>query len=379
MRCHDTYCTRVEYESGRCHSGFDTIHPNILVFTRSIPTSFRNKLSFAGRLTKIEGSQNNWNYQAITQQRQTIMMIKWTPFLLVALSGAVTDIPEQVTDIYEACKDQKRGILNCVLENADVPVYDLCSDKETIQEKATCVAENLDPQCVGQQEFFEVQTCLKPYVDGDLPAPETLQDLIRNTGCFDDIHDCIVARVNAYMSELPDCVQSTFSAFGACMVENKETCLDTCQGTSFPTFDFDPIQLLTCNGIQNEIMDPVCGSISCCEPCVDEFEAVSNCIVNDVLDYTVRDCALTCAADDTAARQLLFRELARFSPEQKERRRRRREQRRRRKARKTFRGKMEMCLMAAALEPQQGTVSGEPVKSAATAFKCLTNVINDFL
>ncbi|CAJ1943800.1 unnamed protein product [Cylindrotheca closterium] len=56
-------------------------------------------------------------------------------------------------------------------------------------------------------------------------------------------------------------------------------------------------------------MNPTCSIIDCCEPCVDELEAVMNCIAQDALDITQQesnsDCVLTCTATSRRHRRQL--------------------------------------------------------------------------
>jgi hypothetical protein len=56
-----------------------------------------------------------------------------------------------------------------------------------------------------------------------------------------------------------------------------------------------------CPAIQAVIVNPVCGTISCCAECLDETEAVLECVVNDVLGYNVQPCDFDCVAPTNEA------------------------------------------------------------------------------
>eukprot|EP00934_Nitzschia_sp_Nitz4_P001773 Nitzschia sp. Nitz4//scaffold95_size97785//39218//40234//NITZ4_004664-RA/size97785-processed-gene-0.12-mRNA-1//1//CDS//3329560463//1773//frame0 len=180
-----------------------------------------------------------------------------------------------------------------------------------------CVYSNLDVECYDEDTVQgEILTCLQDQLAGVISSDEisssaarttnlgngTLRDTIKNATayCLSGYIECIRENIQEFVSELEPCVNQTVRALGACAVANRETCGISCDGAwedlKGTYDDINPVALTTCAGIQNQILDSSCEVMSCCEPCVDEYEDLMNCVVNDVLAYTARPCDLTCEA-----------------------------------------------------------------------------------
>eukprot|EP00934_Nitzschia_sp_Nitz4_P001493 Nitzschia sp. Nitz4//scaffold95_size97785//37325//38440//NITZ4_004663-RA/size97785-processed-gene-0.11-mRNA-1//1//CDS//3329560460//1493//frame0 len=179
-----------------------------------------------------------------------------------------------------------------------------------------CIQDHLPMECYNETTIQgEILTCLHHELNGTL-APEeveshemrgnhtrgneTVRESIRNATeyCLEDYLDCVEDNINHFVGQLEPCMNQTVRALGACAAANRDTCETSCDGAleaiqgSYD--DINPVTLATCNGIQTQIMDSSCEAISCCEPCIDEYEALMNCMVNDVLAYTAQPCDLSC-------------------------------------------------------------------------------------
>jgi hypothetical protein len=175
----------------------------------------------------------------------------------------VTEMMLCVIDNYE-CFDENSAddIIQCIFEST--PEIPSLSDVDMLNH--TTIQEAVE----NFKEFFKdaiaaVDTCLDPYVSC---VREEIQDLIDN---------------------LNPCINETLVNFAVCAHDNAETCSSTCSVDHLPEEnqfeDLTPNDVLTCTGVQDNIMDPTCDIIDCCEACVDEYEEIVRCVLNDILGY----------------------------------------------------------------------------------------------
>lgn len=146
-----------------------------------------------------------------------------------------------------------------------------------------------DLPCTTITDATELADCLANQID------------CANTTDVDELARCAnntIGNVANTITSLPQCVNETLVALGECAVENLETCNETCKDV---TFDADTLGVSTptCNGIQSGVIDPLCTPISCCPACVDVFEEVAECLVNEVLSLTLLTCDFECPAVST--------------------------------------------------------------------------------
>ena len=128
--------------------------------------------------------------------------------------------------------------------------------------------------------------------------------------CFDPYHDCISERVDHALAALPVCVRESSTALAQCAMTNAPQCFASCigstwrgdgdgSGSSSPFDDLDVFDLFTCRGIERNLLQPMCGVMGCCEPCLTPMTRVMECVVNDVLDFGSffgqrGDCTFSC-------------------------------------------------------------------------------------
>lgn len=223
-------------------------------------------------------------------------MINSYPLILLIVScvifSAAVTVEKNITDLLPGCFQDTTNISNvilCVQDFAD-PV---CFNSSAIDDIKTCVTENVPvpTNCVGTSNSLEdIKNCFAGLIHEVLDAV---------TSCLAPYVVCVQDRIQEIIATINPCVNETVKALGQCARDNAEACKAACSNTSTagPLFEnVTKADVLTCSGIQNNIMDPSCAIVSCCAPCVGEFENMMNCFVNDVLNYTARPCDLQCAA-----------------------------------------------------------------------------------
>lgn len=128
--------------------------------------------------------------------------------------------------------------------------------------------------------------------------------------CLDPYIPCVNATIQGLVQEINPCIEQSLDKMTTCALDNFDVCLEPCSNSSMTLisstasqllsggnnniFNFDLSTLFTCDGIQNTIMDPMCDVLTCCEPCVEPFEELMECIVNNVIDLTESDCLFQC-------------------------------------------------------------------------------------
>lgn len=144
---------------------------------------------------------------------------------------------------------------------------------------------------------------------------ETLLELGCTSGNFEEIFQCANDTINDpnivdIITTLPDCVESTLVTLGQCTLQNREECSASCAGVTFDGESFTSgvvwNQIVTCPQVQSDVVDPLCGPVSCCPVCVDAFEAFAECLVNDLISFAVPSCDFECTGQQQRRRRRLL-------------------------------------------------------------------------
>lgn len=141
--------------------------------------------------------------------------------------------------------------------------------------------------------------------------------------------DCAGAVSEAVMclaaSCFPDCLFESSFAYGVCLFQNMEECQQSCMdvAANSPGIDLGGAggtigggivggivgELPTCEDMEEAYESLACPVASCCEECIEEFDGVSNCMVNELImpifmmqgdggdDGQAEQCNLSCASD----------------------------------------------------------------------------------
>jgi len=132
-------------------------------------------------------------------------------------------------------------------------------------------------------------------------------------GCLETQIECIKEEVRAFIKKLPECINTTTVALGECYITNAGTCSDSCSQSDLPSSNpfagETSVNIKSCNGFQNRIMNPSCEIVDCCPECSAEFDALMTCVGQDLLKLKPEPCELSCPAASTR-RNLLERNLA---------------------------------------------------------------------
>ena len=183
-----------------------------------------------------------------------------------------------------------------------------CSQAATLVEVAECLVQYSDPVCFNQNSSLEIVLCFQE----EYVAPNSLRNASGWAGqvfessqvCLEPYVDCLNETVTEALDDLPPCVETTVIALGQCLLDNNETCAMPCLETAAeiinrdesPYDDLTPLDVINCEKVEENVVFPACKSFNCCPPCLDAFEDVAECIVNDVLDLFPRgdDCVFEC-------------------------------------------------------------------------------------
>eukprot|EP00339_Tiarina_fusa_P022446 CAMPEP_0117000132 /NCGR_PEP_ID=MMETSP0472-20121206/2585_1 /TAXON_ID=693140 ORGANISM="Tiarina fusus, Strain LIS" /NCGR_SAMPLE_ID=MMETSP0472 /ASSEMBLY_ACC=CAM_ASM_000603 /LENGTH=358 /DNA_ID=CAMNT_0004699741 /DNA_START=54 /DNA_END=1130 /DNA_ORIENTATION=+ len=191
-----------------------------------------------------------------------------------------------------------------------------------------CIRGHMDPSCFDESEgesFLDIVDC----VNETLPEPSravfdgqgNFRRLFHNATlqCLDSYADCVNATIRDRVDQLKPCVRTTLRGLKQCARLNRQECRESCRavreaqqeegGRENPFSQVAETELTTCSDIQTELMDPLCEIASCCEPCVEAYVEVMDCVVNDVLEIE-EECTLECSAADSGGdtRKLVNRE-----------------------------------------------------------------------
>lgn len=179
----------------------------------------------------------------------------------------------KIGNCLSAANDLSSG-LDCITGFTD------CFDGAAILNIFSCLGDAGTDSANIEESLSKMESCLSPYVT------------------------CIEGEIQKILDSLPSCLNSTMVNLGNCYYDNGRACNSTCTSEDKPTANpysgVDASTLALCNSFQTDIMDPTCGIVDCCEPCVDEVEAFMNCFVQNALDLkqadSNSDCVLSCAA-----------------------------------------------------------------------------------
>ena len=127
--------------------------------------------------------------------------------------------------------------------------------------------------------------------------PSNFSDFIQT--CCPNCVDSINSTATCFSSCLPPCVDSTTASFGSC-ASSSSSCGETCQTSSggIPTI---PVAALNgsqaqsgssngslfgdsiCSHVESVYQDDICSAADCCMDCMNEYIALQECVLNDVL------------------------------------------------------------------------------------------------
>jgi hypothetical protein len=174
-----------------------------------------------------------------------------------------------------------------------------CAQLSTFAEAAQCFWDNTDPQCFNQSSPAMLLNCfVEEYpAESDANITGIAKDIVETAAmCFDPYVDCIRARVEDAVAQLPACVPETGKAFVQCFIDNADACSVSCNDTMWesPFAQLNTGDLRFCAGIEREVVFPMCQVVDCCPPCVDPLEDLTECVVNDALGHTLFDCNFEC-------------------------------------------------------------------------------------
>lgn len=183
-----------------------------------------------------------------------------------------------------------------------------CVEASTAAEVAECLVQYSDPVCFNQSSPSALKICFQE----EYEPPETRRNLTIQARqvfaaselCLEPHVDCLNETVTDALDDLPPCVESTVKALGQCFVENVETCAGPCsevavdlatrEGSPYAGLTF--VDVRNCELVEENVLFPACQTLNCCPPCLDTFEDVAECVVNDVLNLFPRgdDCVFEC-------------------------------------------------------------------------------------
>lgn len=236
--------------------------------------------------------------------------------LLLAKANAqlpAVDMDNLIPQWLPQCFDEQQGgnpfeVVECIRGNSEPS----CLEKnfqETMMDVVQCVNismfddvteffENFNPEedlpsvtsKQGGDPLSDLLAGLEEIVGIDTDALFDLATTFVNSTleCLDPYVECVNQTIHEAMNtQLEPCINQTLQELVDCGRTNGEACVQTCNDTQLESdlllgLDFMSVQ--TCQGIQANVMDPLCGVVSCCEPCVAKMEALMQCIVNDQLD-----------------------------------------------------------------------------------------------
>jgi hypothetical protein len=174
---------------------------------------------------------------------------------------------------------------------------------------AQSIADQIPPalECFNTTDLEILAACIGNDTLAELGCNTTAGDFEETVNCVNDTINGLVVDV---ITTLPDCVGSTLNTLGQCALDNRDVCSASCTAVTFDGFDEGmDWTLLTCNQIQQSVLNPLCTSmLSCCSTCVLAFEAFSECLVNDLISVSpFQECEFECTGDERQrGRELLF-------------------------------------------------------------------------
>ena len=173
---------------------------------------------------------------------------------------------------------------------------------------------------------YQTNACnfTKCYEDGNKPNNFTA---FVDT-CCPQCADAILTTANCFSGCLPSCVRSTAIAFGSCASFPYYNCKETCQayllndtsagtavarsavpssnsffgnvGSQFQfgsSFNSSNLGDIICNVVDEVFNTTICPAARCCPYCIEQFDALEECILNDVLLGQVFQMNTSCTID----------------------------------------------------------------------------------
>ena len=184
-----------------------------------------------------------------------------------------------------------------------------CEQTDNFFDTAQCLIKNSPTQCFDLTTPRDLFDCFTAEYEWNGFGPETnhtgiVRDIMDTAlDCFDPYHACITERVNAALAGLPECLRDSSMALAQCMITNVGQCFASCTGATWdsPFEDLNVFDLFSCQGIEGNLLQPMCNVVECCEPCLEPLADLAECVVNDVLDFGFfdLDCTFSCDAPTT--------------------------------------------------------------------------------
>lgn len=189
-----------------------------------------------------------------------------------------------------------------------------CVGEANSQDVAECLVLYSDPTCFNESSVSELSECFQEELEvtTNRNTSSTANEVYATSiECLEPYVDCINETLTDALEDLPPCAETTALALGQCFVDNAESCAEPCLATlsellgddgESPFADLGPADVINCRLVEENIIHVGCGYMNCCPPCLDAYEDVAECVINDVLDLYPSDCTFEC--DNTGVRRL---------------------------------------------------------------------------
>ena len=167
-----------------------------------------------------------------------------------------------------------------------------CQQARNLFEAAQCIVKNSPAQCFPSSTPVDVYKCFEREWndrDQDSSGNNNIMGEVMDVAlvCLDPYHECIKNGIDNALQQLPPCVQESAMDMATCFLDNPVQCAIGCLAETWdsPFDNLNIFDLLSCDGMQENLLQPMCNVVSCCPPCVDPLEAVAECVVNELLDF----------------------------------------------------------------------------------------------
>jgi hypothetical protein len=221
-------------------------------------------------------------------------------------------------------------------------LFPRCSRGRTIPQIVDCIARTSPTQCFNETLANEIEICLEQELFFNVSNTTELDTTESNNQtnsqrrdsnrwnqnqgrngikkrrieaidvCTSTIEPCVNETIQDRLeNDVDRCLRNTTRALARCGRDNRLECRDRCMmsssnnsdsSTSLNPFSVEMVE--SCSGIQDNIVTPSCDRVSCCPACLDELEALNECVVNNVLNISFANnnqtdgesCDLTCTS-----------------------------------------------------------------------------------
>lgn len=162
----------------------------------------------------------------------------------------------------------------------------VCSLRGSVEDLVKCMSEKVGALCFDDDSSGDIAACLMDGWSGAVdPNGSDLQGTIGNAAaaCFDPVTECIANTIQDGFAGLPSCTVESGLALAECFVDNAGICATSCTKGEL---DFSGLltvglsDLMSCSSIMTNVFNPLCESVSCCPPCTDELDDLSECILD---------------------------------------------------------------------------------------------------